>query len=835
MINYVIEPVTTYAIMAQLIRSDKNEIESFHSICRSDENFHRLFETIRGHDSALRLDSVERIFPLHPATAYLCSFIAKNIGSSNRSIFEFITDKDRGFAAFLQNYETPEMCTPDFLWDYFVCKYNDNQEDFSRCSDVIGKWHKNKDQVTGEYKKKVFAALLLLNAIARMSSESCELKPCREHLLQVFAGVETLQCLDEALDEIHNNRIIKKDPSGFYTIENYADLPEKEIKEEEENLRSRWKSGKKLLDDAGYDIDWLDETDGMYSNLPRIKKISTADIFLPNDESQTKKIFERLEGDYKLNLFFFFCLNQGEIEETRRKWSQWISEKQSFISRKNIVVILLAEPLREERLNDYIKYQALANLYKRRNRGREGSDNEKKAHDILKLWLGDKSKTFYVGWDTAVLERSPNDILIHIREKYCQEILFNAGGEYFSSLSSTGKKYWKREKADKLVRSVLEARTQDKLQEDLSSADKLLARSVFRDPAGQFDLFKNDLTSDIILSQQGYDDHPLNSVRNFIDIQLSQYSDGRLFNIAEILSPLSKPPYGLYQNKLSLLILALCLKRYMGKIYGNKGRIDSTAQLAALILSMTAEWMEPGSKDRCMVRFDSKDEQDFRKYLKDIFKEISPQPDTSTYRRHVLHVFSESVNAPFWSLLYFRSELLSVAFYDAWQSIYNFLAKSDSDKTYLPEEYRQINKIFSHFHYELTSCLKKEYFVEGFRNYIIKTGSDLIKDDLDVSLHIDDILSYLRKSMPGDIDAWSEEDVQRKIQDWNESLHRGEQVPPEPPVPLPPEPRPLPPSRGDLVTKIKTIDLGRNLYIKLLLQIITESRDACEIVQKFYD
>ena len=92
-LDYSMETITTYHIInASIKKKDKSRWEEF----RNDyiESVKTLIDRIAGSEGVIVQKYIENLFPIHPYSAYLATFIARNIGSTERSIFNFLYDRE---------------------------------------------------------------------------------------------------------------------------------------------------------------------------------------------------------------------------------------------------------------------------------------------------------------------------------------------------------------------------------------------------------------------------------------------------------------------------------------------------------------------------------------------------------------------------------------------------------------------------------------------------------------------------------------------------------------------------------------------------------------------
>ena len=114
------EPVSAFKIM-----SKKFEIVNYTLyMMRQDRFFNihpellEMFSTTST-DTEQTIENIKNLFPLHPATANLATYYAREAGSSSRSVFEFLaSDAVHEFLDDDEAYKAEQTITADYLWDY---------------------------------------------------------------------------------------------------------------------------------------------------------------------------------------------------------------------------------------------------------------------------------------------------------------------------------------------------------------------------------------------------------------------------------------------------------------------------------------------------------------------------------------------------------------------------------------------------------------------------------------------------------------------------------------------------------------------------------------------
>ncbi|MGB9683146.1 MAG: hypothetical protein ACPL1I_09210, partial [bacterium] len=132
--TYSMENITTFHIISNTIKKKNNdELERLKDeIYNRNLGFSRVLKKLT-EDNPNLLKIIKNLFPIHPYTAQLATALSQHIGSTERSIFNFLYDENRGFARFIKEYPKEEsneyFLTADILWDYFLDDFKRRQEE----------------------------------------------------------------------------------------------------------------------------------------------------------------------------------------------------------------------------------------------------------------------------------------------------------------------------------------------------------------------------------------------------------------------------------------------------------------------------------------------------------------------------------------------------------------------------------------------------------------------------------------------------------------------------------------------------------------------------------
>ena len=237
-IIYNMEPVSAFKIM-----SKKFEIVNYTLyMMRQDRFFNihpellEMFSTTST-DTEQTIENIKNLFPLHPATANLATYYAREAGSSSRSVFEFLaSDAVHEFLDDDEAYKAEQTITADYLWDYVQEFFESDSTKFGAVTERYNSHHLAVES-QGDCYLKVFKGILLLNALNNIANNDT-VTPSEENIYNLFSGTKEQDDLPTILDFFNDKSIIQRQPNGNFSIL-FTALPGDEIQKIKQELKTR--------------------------------------------------------------------------------------------------------------------------------------------------------------------------------------------------------------------------------------------------------------------------------------------------------------------------------------------------------------------------------------------------------------------------------------------------------------------------------------------------------------------------------------------------------------------------------------------------------------------
>jgi hypothetical protein len=817
-IQYKMEAITTYHIMAATIKKlDENN----YSIYRQNkmESFGNLLSYLTDNDSQQSIEDIKNLFPLHPYTAFLCSSLSDHIGSANRSVFNFMYDREKGFLHFLKN-ETAcgdkQLLTAECLWDFFLEIFNGDSIKYGVVTET---YHTYKQKIIskGLPYEKVFKGILLLNAL-RNTFEKEQVLPSSKNIKYLFCNEDFENELDSILNYFDKEQIVTKDPSDNFLIA-FSSLPANEINERKRNAESNFSDAVKILE---FDPSHKQNISNLFSDKILVRYGELCYLHYYSDEyhivSQLEKGFKE---SYSLHIALFLAMSDIERQQMQSMIQKLLFENKF----KNVIFIVFSESLdadgiQRQRFIDYVATQEVA---KNHNSNEQALDNQKKANQIVTNWLNRlKAGNYYLYFRNENNIGTTNNIAQYINQNIGYKI-FSCGYEILPSFRLQKETFYKKIDTKNAADIMLLATNRDDVENKLKKSTQYThAKFLLKDNDDY--IVENDLQ----IKPNVHTKHPLVLVQQEVDRLLNKakkdYSS--TFNLGQILKPLTAAPFGLYSNIPNYSLLAFALRNYRNELYESTVGIPLSADK---LRDMVWEFFK-GNHNKLTVRFGSKEEKELKDKLVDIF-DLTKIQGVSTdsikqVRWGIQEYCAKKAKYPLWSLKYFGNQSDEIK--RLLDKLVELIHKDESQ----PEQIKHLFNFIKQKEVDLKLLLaNSNAFEEGFNNFV-----NQIEDVKIEPSWWKELVDYFNEKMQPEIGFWKEEDINDKVK----SFYIHKLNPKEPPI-TPPQ-QPIAPKIIETLpsdtkikmveAKIKSANIPAPALKYILLQILEKYPVTADVINE---
>lgn len=171
-VEFHVSPDAAYDLIAGSI-SIRNGMDEYWNEALKDpvQNIKKFLPDIVGLDDQIS-EKINQLCPMHPMTIKLLSSVAENFAAAQRTMFRFMKDSSnetQGFLGYIsQNGPQDQACwlTPDWLWDYFFTRESDFHDKETKAPEYIRHYEENRYLVESDANAhRVFKIAMLLMAV----------------------------------------------------------------------------------------------------------------------------------------------------------------------------------------------------------------------------------------------------------------------------------------------------------------------------------------------------------------------------------------------------------------------------------------------------------------------------------------------------------------------------------------------------------------------------------------------------------------------------------------------------------------------------------------------
>ena len=827
-IKYTMEPIATYELMQRSIKKDSGweDVKN-----RFVDVITPLIERISEYEGPNVKTALEKLYPIHPYTAYLATFVAQTIGSTERSIFKFLHDDiDYGFRSFINTFEINQryFLTADYLWDFFYNEFEDHEDEKIGSAVKRFKLYREKLSEEGEDYLVVFKVILLLNILykmAQLGKESLAI-PSIENINNVFIGSIYENKVDSVLEYIEEEGIINPTPDGIFELTTNT-LPADQVKKAIDDFK-KGLTLNKLLD--------VTKLSNIKTSITK-RAVREIEINVVGGDIKENKLKNDLDkGMFKnpgyLHVILFLCKTENEVISLREK----IESVLKIGLLEDIVVVISDAILGEKNLDKYVEYKARASVAKMHNYDEDAALSEKQSSKYLDMWINDikrKPITWYLNKEDG---RSAN--LNTFVDKLKGDLSKNIYSKGLENIDRTlkSKNLWSNSIAKAQAERFMTSKTFDELQELVTGMHKP-SLDILKDNTGNY-IVDNSLK----LIDNAPDNHPVVELQDFVDKTLSEAQKKGKFNLGKELMLLYSAPYGLYPNNLNIPALCFVLRKYVNKLYDSKGNSLDAISMKNKVINIFEFWSKGKKEQDLYVRFGTENEKKLTELVNNIFNlDLDSNNQSIDTVRWELRAWIKNNKTPLWLLKYSDSNKPNESLKNSIESLTEFIkpTKGVSDEV-IQKCYTELNNVRT----DLKLVIKNDS-KDLFKNFIDSLEREVSDDD------VPKIIDHIIKIMPEEIHDWDEYKVRIEILNWIlDQINLPDPIPVDVPsggsgvggqpvdVPFgghevvnPPKEAEHPVGNSDFIVKIENTD--PNQLKNALIKALKENKDIQEIIAKY--
>lgn len=819
--HYNMEPVSAFKIMSRKFVHEQDCSNPAYALYHemTDKYFAQMREVYEKYASSSNnptetLNDLKLLFPVHPATANMATYYAREVGSSSRSVFEFLGDNPdiREFLDSEEVFAHGHMITADFLWDFVQEEFN---KKITKYGIVTEKFNSYKNHVTkkGPNHLAVFKSILLLNAFNNLAANET-VTPSEENIRNMYVGTPIDEEMDEILNWINTEGVVQRSPQGIYEVR-YSALDTKEIEEfKQELLEKDFKYTSKLLNFSDT------ARTSFEKKFKQVNRPLTFDFF--SEDSNEYTLLNMIDNGrksaetYEVYLALMLARTSDELATIKDIAAKAMTEERF----KNVAFLVFDNILDAFEFDRFIEYQANAKSSTKHGYAEQTKSNTDNAKAIISDWMRDVSAgtcTLYLqGESTPLSARTLPQVINSI----IAPRVFYSGPESLEIIRlKAPSTCWVKQFSNKTADTVLSFNTKD----------EIVTRCI--GPAKHIPLLLQDSVDDNLNFKSDIDPkHPLYLVFKFVKSKIDHSDKQLIFNLADKFKELTMPPFGLFKSHAGYGMLAFALRPYVDKVFDTNGKPINAQRMQELIDDTFKIWDSgSGNIHKVDVKFETKEEGSIAKGLISMFqlgklKDYKDVTSLTDARWALRNGFCPEAGFPLWAIKYCdkiqtlncKDKIAKLT--DNIITIYTEVGSKN------PALMVETDGLITEVKYEYMPLLNYEIennFENGFRNYLLSDEIvNLQESDYEAAL------AYIRQHMESGVGLWTEAAVIEQLKNWKLKLN---QVDPAP-IAGPKDDNP-----GTSVSEPPTIDTGKHSKAKARIQSISTIDEAKRLLEALCD
>lgn len=764
--KYNMEPVSAFKIMSRKFEIVDKERHSKMSQSFYSVNSYLLdIFTATSNDALSTKEDLFNLFPLHPGTANLATHYATVVGSSSRSVFEFLGQND-AIRTFLDDEDVffdGGTITADYLWDYVLKVFQDDVTNYGAVTERYNSYMQRVGSMGRDY-FAVFKGVLLLNAFNNVSGENNNglVTPSEDNIHALFAGTSYGENVDNILAWFNEEGIIQRAPGGMYSVQ-FSALPSGEIEEKKDEMRMvQYRFTHQILN-------FSDVAKNIFEKKFMQKVIRPFAFKFYSDVQNESQLRSQIKSGKKeqksSSLFFALLLARNNTElATLRTFAEKCSVDQEDKDLKNIVFIVFDEVMTDIKYEQFIEFQA--NYACASSHGFLDQQKVHKDHAMamVKEWMESVQRnnaTVYINGE----EKQPISVkhLSSVVNSGIAPVIFPYGPDAHEILRQKAPStFWKQQNSKEMVRTFLFATTKS----EFASINQQMRPVQY--------LIQDCLDENLNWKSDVLDTHPFKAACDKVS-KIIKYADKSLpFNFDDKFFVLTQPPYGFYGSFAAMGIIAFALRPWINKIFDPQGKPRDANALIDDIVLLFKVWDDNKSNSKLNFKFQTPEEGKLCKELISLFKlnnkgnAYSDVTSLKDARFAITGDFLAKKNNPLWTLKYaspsaFAGLPIAVTISDSIKNLIDNIVQICMERELRnPALVNQTLALIEELRIEMKNILNVEdAFNDGFKNFLMQIEFVNVQEN-----EIEEVRDYISGHLESTVGYWTEEEVVKSAKDW---------------------------------------------------------------------
>lgn len=762
-LDYGMQPTTTFHILSGALERKNPDVlnelrqKNFLEVSSVKTLVDKIVDSEAPNAAEIK-DKIISLYPFHPYTSYMATFVSRVVGEAERSIFGFLNDDENGFKKFIENeIEDKKFLTVDYVWDFFYKTFEQNA--IGHFDLITNKLKLSGETVAakGENYYAIFKTILLLNILYRVTttdadvSEKSMVNPGTDNIIAAFSGVLEEKEVITILDYIDENQILHRNPDGVFEVAS-SSLPQKKLLEEKKKLYPSKEDVSKIIEE--YSIKCLGK---LRANISRdILRELDAQVFWGGEKEYLLrgKISAKFKTTYSVNVAL--VVYRGETKElddilNRVEANQTVSKDTIIkISKedeyKNIIFVLVNTELGNRRFEAYLDSLAQEAVARSLQMDEERIEGQKNAEKWIAQWI---EEIINSGMADIVFRGDVIHIPFNQCSKYLKRNYIGTIFKYGLDALPAPNTAWKHQTSKSAVELILYTPTKSELEAKTGS-DGVVRYLLSSENVMLFDERLQLIDDDNSI--------PVVKVCQEVGSMFERNRNESSINLADELRFLVNPEYGYYQNRLFMGALALALRPYIDRLYtsGSGQRIDKTV-MKEIVVAIFNYWENNKYNDKFIVRMSTEEERDLTDKLNMIFG-ITDQEGLLGTKWAIREKFKKQSKSPLWALKYLEN--VTDKYKEFIDKMFRFSKSTDDtiQQSFIVELLEGIKT----FDVELSNAIARVENIQCLDNYLLQELKN-VHENIE---SLENVKNFLEDKMPGDIVFWEESDIHEQILHW---------------------------------------------------------------------